>query len=142
MPDIKDYIDIVGKDKIGDLYFLADKLQNKSILNINSTAVGGGVAEILSRMVPLLKQLGVNARWDVIKGDEKFFNITKKMHNALHGINTKLIKEDFDYFIEVNRRNSEEMNLSSDIFFIHDPQPIALIEKRKKAKTMGLALPY
>ena len=133
MPDIKDYIDIVGKDKIGDLYFLADKLQNKSILNINSTAVGGGVAEILSRMVPLLKQLGVNARWDVIKGDEKFFNITKKMHNALHGINTKLIKEDFDYFIEVNRRNSEEMNLSSDIFFIHDPQPIALIEKRKKA---------
>jgi trehalose synthase len=134
MPDIKDYIDIVGKDKIGDLYFLADKLQNKSILNINSTAVGGGVAEILSRMVPLLKQLGVNARWDVIKGDEKFFNITKKMHNALHGINTKLIKEDFDYFIEVNRRNSEEMNLSSDIFFIHDPQPIALIEKRKKAK--------
>lgn len=134
MASIGDYIDIVGKDKIDELYLLADKLQNKSILNVNSTAVGGGVAEILSRMVPLLKQLGVNVRWEVIKGDERFFSITKKMHNALHGVETKFTKEEFDYFLEVNRKNAEEMDLASDIFFIHDPQPIALVDKKKKIK--------
>jgi trehalose synthase len=134
MTDIKDYIRIVGQDKIDDLYFLAEKLDGRSVLNINSTAVGGGVAEILSRMVPLLKQLGVNAAWDVIKGDEKFFNITKKMHNALHGVDVNFEKDDFEYFIEVNRANAEELKLLGDIFFIHDPQPIALIEKKKKIK--------
>jgi trehalose synthase len=134
MPDIKDYINIVGRDKIDDLYFLGEKMQDKTVININSTAVGGGVAEILSRMVPLLKQLGVNTKWDVIKGDEKFFNITKKMHNALHGVDVGIAKEDFDYFIEVNRNNAEELSLTGDIFFIHDPQPIALIEERKKVR--------
>jgi trehalose synthase len=134
MPDIKDYIPIIGKEKIDDLCFLAEKLTDMNILNINSTAVGGGVAEILSRMVPLLRQLGVNAKWDVIKGDEKFFNITKKMHNALHGVDVTITKDDFEYFIEVNRNNAEEMDLSSDIFFVHDPQPIALIDKKKKVK--------
>lgn len=134
MPDIKDYVPIIGKEKIDDLCFLAEKLRDKSILNINSTAVGGGVAEILSRMVPLLRQLGVNAKWDVIKGDEKFFNITKKLHNALHGVDVTITKDDFEYFIEVNRNNAEEMDLSSDIFFVHDPQPIALIDKKKKVK--------
>jgi trehalose synthase len=134
MPDIKDYVPIIGKEKIDDLCFLAEKLRDKSILNINSTAIGGGVAEILSRMVPLLRQLGVNAKWDVIKGDEKFFNITKKLHNALHGVDVTITKDDFEYFIEVNRNNAEEMDLSSDIFFVHDPQPIALIDKKKKVK--------
>ena len=134
MPDIKDYVPIIGKEKIDDLCFLVEKLTDMSILNINSTAVGGGVAEILSKMVPLLRQLGVNAKWDVIKGDEKFFNITKKLHNALHGVYVTITKDDFEYFIEVNRNNAEEMDLSSDIFFVHDPQPIALIDKKKKVK--------
>ena len=83
--DIREYSSIVGQAVIDELFYLGDKLKGKIVQNINSTAVGGGVAEILSRMVPLLKQLGVDARWDVIKGNEKFFTITKKIHNALHG---------------------------------------------------------
>jgi len=134
MADIRDYSRIVGHDRIDELYFLAEQLKGKSILNINSTAVGGGVAEILSRMIPLLKQVGTNAKWDVIKGDDRFFSISKKMHNALHGVQIDISEEEYEYFIEINRRNCEEMNLEGDIFFIHDPQPVILVERRKKLK--------
>ncbi|WP_323721183.1 glycosyltransferase [Acetomicrobium sp.] len=129
--NIKDYSSIVGQTVIDELFLLADKLKGKVIQNVNSTAVGGGVAEILSRMINLLKQLGVDARWDVIKGDEKFFNITKKMHNALHGVDVEVSLEDLMYFQEVNRQNAKEMDLCGDILFIHDPQPIALIEQKE-----------
>ena len=86
MTKIEEYAPIVGQGLIDELHLLGKHLKGKSIQNINSTAVGGGVAEILARMVPLMKQLEVEARWDVIKGNEKFFMITKKLHNALHGV--------------------------------------------------------
>lgn len=130
MPGINDYAPIVGRGTIDDLYLLAEKLQDKKIRNINSTASGGGVAEILARMLPLLQEIGVDAHWDVITGDNKFFGITKKIHNALHGVPTDFEEGDFDYLVEVNRRNLQEMELDADVMFIHDPQPIALIEKR------------
>jgi trehalose synthase len=82
---LSDYEPIVGKGSIEELSLLASKLSGKVIQNINSTFAGGGVAEILSRMVPLLSELGVDARWSVIKGDATFFEVTKKLHNALHG---------------------------------------------------------
>ncbi|MDF1612456.1 glycosyltransferase [Stygiobacter electus] len=131
MININDYEKIVGKNTLIELYTLAEKLKGKTIQNINSTSVGGGVAEILSKMVPFLKQLGLNADWNVIKGDGKFFEITKKIHNALHGRKENITKEDLEYFVEINRNNISNLDLSSDIMFIHDPQPIGLIEKRK-----------
>ncbi|MDH5684494.1 MAG: glycosyltransferase, partial [candidate division WOR-3 bacterium] len=82
--------------------------------------------------VPLLKELGVDARWDVIKGDGKFFSITKKIHNALHGVDIELSKEELDYFKQVNHNNAGEINFYGDIVYIHDPQPIALVDKRKE----------
>ena len=130
MPRIDDYRTIVGNDEVDELYLLAERLKGKAVQNINSTSVGGGVAEILSRMIPLLRDLGVDAHWDVIKGDEKFFTVTKDMHNALHGLNVDISKQDLDYFLKINRQNSEELDLFGDIIFIHDPQPIGLIEKR------------
>uniref|UniRef100_A0A7C1J454 Glycosyltransferase n=1 Tax=Ammonifex degensii TaxID=42838 RepID=A0A7C1J454_9THEO len=130
MPNINDYAPIVGESVISELYLLAEKLSGKTVQNVNSTSVGGGVAEILTRMVPLLRQLGVEAKWDVIKGNEKFFNITKKIHNALHGAKDQVTAEDWDYFLEVNRENAAEMDFYGDILFIHDPQPVALVEKK------------
>jgi trehalose synthase len=132
MIDLNNYEPIIGRNRIDDLFLMAKKLKGKSILNINSTAVGGGVAEILSRIIPLLNQLGVDAKWDVIKGDEKFFNITKHMHNALHGTKIHFNKDDFEYFKEINLENVQNLDLRADIFFIHDPQPVVLIEKKKK----------
>lgn len=135
MVNINNYIDIVGKEIIDGLFIIAEKLEGKMIQHINSTSVGGGVAEILTRMIPLLKQLNVESRWDVIKGDEKFYAITKAFHNALHGVSTKFKKEDFEYFVEVNRHNSNEMTFNGDLIFVHDPQPICLVEKKIKSKS-------
>ena len=127
---IEDYVPIVGQPTIDELFHLAKHLQGKRIQNINSTAVGGGVAEILTRMIPLLNQMGVEARWDVIKGNEKFFVVTKKFHNGLHGVPVDVSKEEYDWFLEVNRENAAVLSFD-DIVFIHDPQPIGLIERRK-----------
>lgn len=126
-----DYEPIVGRATLEDLRLIAAKLSGRVIQNINSTAMGGGVAEILNRMVPLLQELGVDARWNVIKGSPDFFGVTKKFHNALHGRQEDITQQDFDLFLEINRRNMAEMELSGQIMFIHDPQPVALIEKKK-----------
>ncbi|WP_353683736.1 glycosyltransferase [Thermodesulfovibrio sp. 3907-1M] len=131
-PKLRDYEPIIGKSLLEELKILADKLSGKRILNINSTYIGGGVAEILARMVPFLNELGVDAKWSVIKGDNEFFNITKKFHNALHGKREEFKEDEFEYFLEINRKNSEEMELSGDIIFVHDPQPVALIKKREQ----------
>lgn len=130
MADISGYTPFVGTAVIDDLRRLAERLRGKAIQNVNSTAVGGGVAEILNRMVPLLKELGVNVRWDVIKGGADFFEVTKKFHNALHGNAGGLSGRDFDVFMETSRQNIAQMETPGDIVFIHDPQPIALIEKK------------
>jgi len=131
MATIEEYIPIVGQAVVDDLRLLATRLQGKSILNINSTSVGGGVAEILTRMLPLMQEIGVNARWDVIKGGNQFFEVTKKFHNALHGRPAEITARDFDVFIETGRANIAEMQIDADAVFIHDPQPIALIQKKK-----------
>jgi trehalose synthase len=129
---VDDYEPIVGKSSIEELRLLADKLAGKVIQNINSTYAGGGVAEILSRMLPLLNQLGVDTRWSAIKGNDEFFQVTKKIHNALHGSGGPLSAQDISLFKETSQKNIEEINLSGDILFIHDPQPIALVEKKKE----------
>src|SRR3990172_2021989 len=108
MVRIEDYIPIVGQPVIEELFLLSKHLEGRRIQNINSTAVGGGVAEILSRMIPLLNQLGVSARWDVIKGDEKFFATTKKFHNGLHGVPVEVAADEYAHFLEVNRYNADE----------------------------------
>ena len=130
MPKIRDYQEIVGADVVDELELFGSKLKGVGVQNINSTAVGGGVAEILVRMIPLLQELGVNAFWNVIKGGEKFFEVTKKMHNALHGKEVTFTDEEIAVFEETNELNAHQMDLSGDILFIHDPQPIALIKQR------------
>jgi trehalose synthase len=134
MMHMDDYIPVAGKYIVDELRILAEKLEGKKIQNVNSTAVGGGVAEILNRMVPLLKELGVDTRWDVIKGGGRFFDVTKKFHNALHGKDEGLTVEDFEIFLETGRANEAEMDIWGDIVFIHDPQPITLINRRSGNK--------
>jgi trehalose synthase len=134
MAKIEEYIPIVGQPIIDDLRLLADRLKGKVIQHINSTSVGGGVAEILNRMVPLLNELGVDARWDLIKGGERFFEATKKFHNALHGRPQEITQGDFDIFTETSLKNITEVNTYGDIVFIHDPQPIALVNKKSNNK--------
>ena len=134
MAKLDEYIPIVGQSVVDDLRLLAQRLEGKIIQHINSTSVGGGVAEILNRMVPLLKELGIDSRWDVIKGGEQFFEVTKKFHNALHGRVEEITQRDFDIFMETSQKNIEEVNTYGEIVFVHDPQPIALIRKKSNNK--------
>jgi trehalose synthase len=130
MAKIEEYIPLVGEAVIDDLRLLGKQLNGKVIQHINSTPVGGGVAEILNRMVPLLVELGVDTKWDVIKGGEQFFEVTKKFHNALHGRPEDIGRRDFEIFMETSRQNIEGVDTYGDIVFVHDPQPIALIDKK------------
>lgn len=127
---LQDYLPIVGDEVINELKALSRHLQGKVIQHINSTAVGGGVAEILSRLVPLSNELGVNTRWDVIKGGDAFFHVTKEMHNMLHGKEGTLIDEMKGIFLEETQKNIESMGFGGDIVFVHDPQPVGLVSVR------------
>ncbi len=111
---------------------MAAKLSGRVIQNINSTFTGGGVAEILSRMVPLLQQLGVDARWNIIKGNDEFFQVTKKFHNALHGRQERITEKDFALFLETTQKNIDELELYGDVIFVHDPQPAGLVTRKKE----------
>jgi len=131
---ITEYTGIAPKGDLLLLQKLGEKLAGKSFLHINSTRLGGGVAEILQRMVPILKELGIEARWEVIEGDEQFFHITKKIHNALQGKAIKISREMWEYHFEVNRQNAERLSPEADAIFIHDPQPAPMVEFRKGGK--------
>jgi trehalose synthase len=122
----------VGRSTIEELRLLASRLSGKVIQNINSTFTGGGVAEILSRVLPLLEQLGVDARWNTIKGSRDFFQVTKKFHNTLHGRREDISATDFALFLEVSQQNIREMELYGDIIFIHDPQPVTMVSRKKE----------
>lgn len=130
MPKIDEYAAAAGINAIEELKLIASRLKNKTILNVNSTAVGGGVAEILSRMLPLMIELGINPRWELIKGGEDFYAVTKKFHNALHGTHQALTPADFQLYRDTIKSNLASMNLDADIALIHDPQPAGLIDKK------------
>jgi trehalose synthase len=119
----------------GDLLLirkLADHLAGKTFLHVNSTREGGGVAEILQRMIPIMSSLGIDARWDVIKGDERFFDMTKRVHNALQGYTESIDDRMWEHHLEINEKNAAEMNLDADAVLIHDPQPVPLVTFRKE----------
>jgi trehalose synthase len=131
---LSDYEGIVGAQEIDEIRALAERVSHKSVKMVNSTAIGGGVAEILNRLVPLLNETGVKTRWDVIKGGEDFFSVTKAFHNALHGKETEITRKMLDTFIEYNRLNEGEFSFEEDVIVIHDPQPAALVEKKPHTK--------
>jgi trehalose synthase len=128
---LDEYRAITGDMPIDELIFLSERIRGRKIRNINSTAVGGGVAEILARMIPLMKELELDVSWDVITGGEDFFHTTKAFHNALHGKKVSIRKEMFDVFHRTTERNLKTMDLSGDILFVHDPQPAGLIQSRE-----------
>jgi trehalose synthase len=127
---LEQYAALLGPAEIEDLRSLAKPLEGTSVQMVNSTAVGGGVAEMLSRLLPLLRELGLGARWEVMEGGADFFEVTKAFHNALHGSSAKITPHDFEVFLDYNRRNRESIKLDARFVVIHDPQPAAFIDAR------------
>lgn len=124
------YESIVGSADLEELRLLAREVKGKTIKMVNSTAVGGGVAEMLNRLVPLLGELEVATRWDVITGGNDFFEITKAFHNALHGAEYQLTQSAKEIFLSYNEQNRQRMSFTEDLVVIHDPQPVPLIRPR------------
>jgi trehalose synthase len=129
---LEDYKGIAEPGELRAIEYIAGKLKGRTLLHVNSTAVGGGVAELLQRMVPLIKELGIDVRWSVIKGTKPFFEATKGLHNALQGQGRSLTKKEWDLWEEVNRKNAKKIDLDADCVFIHDPQPALLINEKKR----------
>ena len=130
-PALQDYAPIIGKSQLDELYYLASAVRGKTVKMVNSTAVGGGVAEMLNRLVPLLSELEVHTKWDVITGGNDFFEVTKSFHNALQGADYALSQAAKDVFLRHNELNRERMTFDEDVVVIHDPQPAALIASKK-----------
>lgn len=124
------YAEHAGADAIEQLRQLANLLTGQRVVHVNSTSKGGGVAEILEAMVPLMQALGLEASWEVIEGSEEFFACTKSFHNALQGSSVEISPALLREYEEVNARNAERLRPileAADIVFIHDPQPAPLL---------------
>ena len=130
---LTDYEPIVGRQTLEELYLLAEGLKGKRVKMVNSTAVGGGVAEILNRLIPLLNDLGIPTQWTVMKGGDDFFEVTKRIHNGLHGENISFSSRMKEIFLEASRENLRYIDLDQDIVVVHDPQPIVCIEAKDRS---------
>jgi trehalose synthase len=129
---LDDYAATIGEGEIAELRALADPLKGKSIQMVNSTAMGGGVAEMLNRIVPLVLELDLPIRWDVMTGGDDFFAVTKAFHNALHGAPYELADDSFKTFLSYTDQNRARLQFDAEFTVIHDPQPAALIDARVK----------
>jgi trehalose synthase len=123
---LTDYTHIVGKELTEQIRQLAEPLKGKRVLHVSATAFGGGVSEILYTMVPLMRDVGIDAHWHVIFGKEEFFNATKLLHNSLQGAEETLSDEQWEIFDEINQINAEGLQGEWDVIIVHDPQPIGL----------------
>jgi trehalose synthase len=127
---LDDYVAILGRPEIHELRSLAERLKGRSVQMVNSTSVGGGVAEMLNRLIPILSELGLAIRWEVMTGGNDFFEVTKAFHNALHGGAYEARPQNFDIFLRYTEQNRHRMKLDSEFVVIHDPQPAGLIIAR------------
>ena len=128
MGDINKYRMVVDRELIDEVTSLGDELKGIRVCHINSTPFGGGVAEMLISYIPLLRSLGINADWQIIRGDRRFFTITKGLHNALQGAPFEEIKkESIQRIYQTNNlNNASELDTNYDVFIVNDPQPAAL----------------
>jgi trehalose synthase len=133
------YEGIVGPAVLRQLRQLGEKLAGTRVVHVNSTREGGGVAEILEWMTPIMRELGLDASWEVIDGNHRFFETTKSMHNSLQGANVAIPVKGWKTYEDVNARNFKRLRPileEADIVFIHDPQPAPLLRQctRRKGK--------
>ena len=126
---LTDYATISGRGLMAEIQRLAGPLEGKRVCHLSATAFGGGVAEINYTLIPLMKSAGLETDWRIIKGQDDFFDVTKKIHNALQGNPQGLTAEDARIFQHYNAINADEFDDSEyDIVIVHDPQPAAMID--------------
>ena len=123
---LADYRSIIRRELYDEVVELGERLKGARVLHVSATSFGGGVAEILYTLVPLMRDAGLDTEWDIMFGSEPFFNVTKSFHNALQGADYDLSIEDRAIYEEYNRISAEALQKAGeewDIMFVHDPQP-------------------
>jgi trehalose synthase len=128
-----DYRPIVGDEVVEKIVLLADKLKDAHVLHINATAFGGGVAEILMTLVPLMRDVGLDAEWQVIEGSDEFFNVTKASHNGLQGMEIPFNEEMKETWRQYNEHNANLLEGEYDFIVVHDPQPAGMLHYHGRA---------
>ena len=134
MHRLEDYLNIVGDEEIARILKKASRLYGKHFVHMNSTYHGGGVAEMLSTLVPLTNDANVDSGWRILHGDRDFFSITKQFHNALQGGELKLTDAKKRIYLDNNREFSIFTHIDHDAVVIHDPQPLPLIRTYQKTQ--------
>ena len=129
---LQDYAPIVGEGIVREIRLLCSHLRGARVQHINSTAEGGGVAELLAMLVPLMRDVGLDAVWDVMQGGDAFFDVTKVLHNNLHGDHQALTPEMKQIFWDTTRANVPLVHGDADFVCIHDPQPVGLVRERSE----------
>lgn len=130
MSALQAYAEVAGHDVVDHLRQLAELLKGIKVVHVNSTRVGGGVAEILTKLVPLKEELGISVSWEVITGEADFYQCTKSFHNALQGSQEIIPESLLKVYEDTNAQNAEQLRgalQDADIVFIHDPQPLPLL---------------
>jgi trehalose synthase len=121
------YRGIAPDSILTELAVLAEALQGRTLQHVNSTRSGGGVAELLARLVPLTASLGIRTTWDVIIGNAPFFEVTKAIHNALQGADIEVSQSERQLYMQCLQENAQRLHLDADVVVIHDPQPAYLV---------------
>ena len=124
---LTDYRGTVDDATIVEIYRKGRKLYKRHILHINSTPYGGGVAEILRSLIPLMNDIGVRVGWRILVGSPDFFRVTKKFHNSLQGEPISLTQKKIRIYEETNETSSKFTHIDHDLVVVHDPQPLPLI---------------
>jgi trehalose synthase len=129
---LDDYREIIGDKRLGEIYKKVRNLYGAHIVHINSTSQGGGVAEMLSSLVPLMNDVGIDAGWRVLHGNVDFFSITKSFHNGLQGEEIHLTDIKKEIYMQTNENFSTYTHLNHDCIIVHDPQPLPMIQYYRK----------
>ena len=128
MKSLSDYKVHVPEPKISEIYRKATDIAGSHIVNINATYYGGGVAEMMRSIVPLMNDIGINAGWRSIVGAPDFFQVTKKFHNALQGADVNLNEMKRKVYETTNVEFARFTHVDHDLVVVHDPQPLPLIK--------------
>ncbi len=131
---LADYQAVVGDEVIAQVEDLARPLQGARVVHVNATAFGGGVAEILVSLVPLMRDVGLDAEWQVIEGADEFFNVTKACHNGLQGMDIPFTEEMKATWRRYNEMNAQKFTGEYDFVVVHDPQPAGLLHYHGRAE--------
>jgi trehalose synthase len=130
---LADYATIASRGLMEQIRALAEPLGGKRVLHLSATAFGGGVAEILYTLVPLMRDAGLETEWRVIYGQDEFFDVTKAIHNALQGDQRGLSEDEQEIFRRYNLENAEALTDEFDFVIVHDAQPAGMIENVREA---------